>query len=50
LKGNHVHPLEGVLHVVELGDSEGKQKAVGNELDVLTHQSRIHADQLDWKR
>ena len=44
---DHVHPLEGVLHVVELGDAHGEEEAVGHELDVLAHQARVHADQFD---
>ena len=44
---DHVHPLEGVLDVVELGDAHGEEEAVGHELDVLAHQARVHADQFD---
>ena len=46
-EGDHVHPLEWVLGIVELGDTEGVKKSVSNELDVLAHQAGVHANQLD---
>ena len=50
LQGDHIHPLEGVLNVVVLGYSELEKKSIGNEFDVLVHQSRIHTDELNWQR
>ena len=44
LERDHVHPLEGVLDVVVLGNTKLVQKTIGNELDVLAHQTRIHTD------
>lgn len=44
LQGDHVHKVERVLGVVHFGIAERFQEMVGDELDVLTHKSRIHAD------
>ena len=46
-QGDHVHPLEWVFHVVVLGHPEGEEKAIGHKLDVLAHETRVHADEFD---
>jgi len=33
-----------------LGDTKLEEQSVGDELDVLVHQARIHTDQLNWQR
>ena len=38
LERNHLHPIEGVLAIPDLGHSEGKQETVSHTLDVLDHQ------------
>jgi hypothetical protein len=38
LQRNHLHPVEGVLAIPDLGHSESKQEAVGHALNVLDHQ------------
>ena len=50
LERDHVHPFEGILDVVVLGNAKLEQKAIGYELDVLVHQSGIHTDKLYGKR
>ena len=47
LQRNHVHPLEGVLDVVLLGHTETEQETVGDEFDVLAHQTGVHTDKFD---
>ena len=49
LQINHAHPFEGIRGVVELGRSQSEKKSVSNELYILSHESRIHTDQLYWQ-
>lgn len=50
LQGNHIHEREGVLVTIVLRDAQLEQQAVSNEPDVLVHEARVHADQLDGER
>ena len=45
LQRNHLHKVEWVLHVVELGVPEGDEQAVRAELNVLHHEVRVHPDE-----
>mmetsp|Transcript_8733 Transcript_8733/g.13966 ORF Transcript_8733/g.13966 Transcript_8733/m.13966 type:complete len:277 (-) Transcript_8733:444-1274(-) len=49
LERNHFHPFKWIRCLVMTRASQGYQQAVGTELNVLLHQSRVHADQLDGK-
>ena len=49
LDRDDLHPWERVLGVVELGVPKGEDQSVRHKLHVLTHQLRIHPDQLDGK-
>ena len=46
-QGDHVHPLERVLNVVILGHSQSEKESVSDELNVLAHQARVHANELN---
>ena len=37
LQGDHIHPGEGVFHVVNFGLAQSGQQTVGDKLDVLAH-------------
>jgi hypothetical protein len=50
LKGDHLHEVEGVLGAEDRLVAEGDQEAVCNELDVLRHQLRVHANQTHGER
>ena len=50
LEADHLHPLEGVGGAVVRLASECPEEAVGAELDVLTHEARVHPDQLHGER
>ena len=39
LKRDHIHPLEWVLVVIMLGDSELEQQTVSNEPNILAHEA-----------
>jgi hypothetical protein len=43
---DHILRLRDVVYPVI---TEGHKQAVGDELDVLAHQCRVHADQLAWQ-
>lgn len=45
LKRDHIHEVEGVGNVVDLGATEGDQETISDELDVLVHQNRVHANE-----
>jgi hypothetical protein len=47
LKRNHVHEVKGVGDIVVLLVAESDEKTVSNELDVLAHQCRVHANEGD---
>ncbi len=47
LKTNHLHPLEGVDSIVVLAASKGVKETVGAELNVVTHELRVHTNKLD---
>ena len=49
LQRNHVHPLERILNVVNLGHPKGEEQSISNELDVLGHQFAVHANQFNWQ-
>jgi len=49
LERDHVHPLERILHVVDLGDAKSKEQSISNELNVLGHQFAVHANKFDRK-
>jgi hypothetical protein len=46
-KPTHVHEIEGVLDVVDLGVAEGDKEAIGDKLDVLAHERGVHSDEGD---
>lgn len=50
LKGDHLHPVKRVYGVVLLIAAELHEEAVSAKLDVLPHQSAVHADQLHRQR
>lgn len=50
LQRDHLHPVERVRRVVLLLAAELHQQPVGAELDVLPHQSAVHADKLHGQR
>ena len=50
LQGNHVHEIEWICGAVVLRIAKRKKQAIGNELDVLTHESRIHTNETNGKR
>ena len=45
LERDHVHEVEGVRHVVHLRVAERDEEAIGDKLDVLAHECRVHADE-----
>ena len=45
LERNHLHEVEGIRAVVVLRAAKRDEEAVRDELDVLTHELRVHADQ-----
>ena len=47
LERDHLHPLEGVGRPVLLRAVQRGEQPVGAELDVLPHELRVHADELD---
>lgn len=49
LQRNHVHKVKGILGIIHLGVAERYQQAIGNELDVSTHELSVHADQSHWQ-
>jgi hypothetical protein len=44
-----LHEVEGVGGVVHLGVAERQQQTVSDELDVLAHESCVHAEQSTWQ-
>jgi hypothetical protein len=44
-----LHEVEGVGGVVHLGVAESQQETVSDELDVLAHESCVHAEQSTWQ-
>ena len=50
LQTDHLHPLERVLRVVQLGHAQALQKAVRAELNVLAHNRAVHANELHRER
>ena len=50
LHRDHVHKVERVLLVVDLGVAERDEEAVGDKLDVLAHELGVHADEADRER
>ena len=50
LKRDHVHPFERIFNIVLLRNTELEKETIGDELNVLVHQSTVHSDQLDWER
>ena len=49
-KRNVLHEVKGVGGVVVLGIAESEQQTVGNELNVLAHESGVHAEQSAGER
>ena len=45
-----LHEVEGVGRVVDFDIAESQQQTVSNELDVLAHESSVHAKQSAWQR
>lgn len=45
LEGDHVHEIEGVRDIVDLVRAKSNKQTVCNELNVLAHQCRVHADE-----
>mmetsp|Transcript_3386 Transcript_3386/g.7953 ORF Transcript_3386/g.7953 Transcript_3386/m.7953 type:complete len:458 (-) Transcript_3386:473-1846(-) len=50
LEGNQLHPVERVLHVVDLAAAERAAEPVRAKLDVLRHQFFVHPDQVAAER
>src|ERR1700734_2433462 len=49
LQRDHVHEVEGVGDVVYFVIAERDKQAIGNKLDILAHQSRVHANEFAWQ-
>jgi len=45
LEGDHVHEVEGVGDLVVLLATQGDQKTVSNEFNVLAHEDGVHANE-----
>eukprot|EP00307_Rebecca_sp_RCC1486_P014257 CAMPEP_0119431860 /NCGR_PEP_ID=MMETSP1335-20130426/46700_1 /TAXON_ID=259385 /ORGANISM="Chrysoculter rhomboideus, Strain RCC1486" /LENGTH=145 /DNA_ID=CAMNT_0007457667 /DNA_START=149 /DNA_END=586 /DNA_ORIENTATION=+ len=50
LQRDHLHPVEGVGRVPQLGVAQCDEQAVRAELNVLRHQLGVHADQVTRER
>ncbi len=50
LQGEQLHPVEWVAGIVFLFAAEGHKKPVSDEVDIVTHEARIHADELARQR
>ena len=50
LHRDHVHKVERVSRLVNLFVAERDEQPVGDKFDVLAHEVRVHADQLDRQR
>lgn len=46
---DHVHPIERIGGVVDLGGSQCEDQSIGDVLDVLVHQLRVYSDQFGRK-
>ena len=44
LQRDHLHEVEGVGHVPDLGVAKGDEQSVGDKLDVLAHELGVHTD------
>ncbi|KAF1760634.1 hypothetical protein GCK72_008883 [Caenorhabditis remanei] len=44
-----LHEVEWILHIVQLVASEFRKQVIGDELDVLRHQTTVHANHVNWK-
>ena len=49
LQGDLLHPRERVGGAIQLLLAEGHKQPVGYKLDVLRHEARVHANQVDWQ-
>ena len=49
LQGDHLHEVEGVGDVPDFRVTEGDQQSIGDKLDVLAHQLRVHSDERNRK-
>ena len=47
LKRNHIHKVEGIGGIVDLLIAKSDEQTIGDELDVLTHELGVHADEGD---
>jgi len=50
LQRDQLHPVKGVLGVVDLVAPKFVRQSVGHELNVGTHERRVHADEFDGQR
>ncbi|KAH3660013.1 hypothetical protein OGAPHI_007218 [Ogataea philodendri] len=48
-KRNVLHEVKWIGDIVVLLATQGKQQSISNKLDVLTHQSTVHSEQVDWQ-
>ena len=46
LEGYEFHPVEGVGAVEQLAVSEGLEEAISDKFDVLSHEVRVHANEV----
>jgi hypothetical protein len=45
LEGDHIHEVEGVADLVVLLTTQGNQKTISNEFNVLAHEDGVHANE-----